>query len=100
MSNALHNTHNVMKCTKFLKLTAAILLVVVAGVGCQKKVQGPTPLGGYKQGTPTGEGPSGIIGDVPPGSTGIPISGDKSGWGIAADQPAALRDNTVYFDYD
>jgi peptidoglycan-associated lipoprotein len=89
-----------MKCTKFINLTAAtLLLAVVAGVGCQKRVQGPTPLPGYGKTGVTGESPTGPIGDVP-GSTGIPLSGDKKDWQVAADQPAALRDNTVYFDYD
>jgi peptidoglycan-associated lipoprotein len=102
MSNALHNTHNVMKCTKFLNLAAAILLLaVVAGVGCKKGPQNPTPLGNYPNKGVVGDTPGGPIGDVP-GVTGagIPNSGDKKDWPVAADQPAALRDNTVYFAYD
>jgi len=86
-----------MKCTKFLNLTAAILLVV-AGMGCKRNPEGVTPLRNYKPGG-VGDGTAKMIDNANPDST-IPISGEKSGWQEAADQPAALRDNTVYFAYD
>jgi peptidoglycan-associated lipoprotein len=101
MSNALYNTHNVMKCTKFLNLTVAtLLLAVLAGVGCKKGPQNTTPLNAYKQPGLTGDQPSGPIVPGGEGPTGIPISGDKTHWPVDPNQPAALRDNTVYFDYD
>ena len=88
-----------MKCTKFVNLTAVtLLLVAVSGTGCKKGLQGTTPLHGYKQGGVGDEKPAGIA--VPPDGTPIPLSGNLSGWTEAADQPAALRDNVVYFEYD
>lgn len=90
-----------MKCTKFINLTAATLLLVVVTVGCKRTPQGTTPLGGYPPKGITGEAPSGPLPGLDgPGATGIPISGDKAGWGVDPNQPAVLRDNTVYFDYD
>jgi len=91
-----------MKCTKFINLTAATLLLVVATVGCKKAPQGTTPLLGRGP-TGPGENPSGPIGAQPidDGSKtgGIPL-GDKNTWGVDPNQPEVLRNNTVYFDYD
>ena len=90
-----------MKCTKFINLTTATLLLVVATVGCKKSPQGTTPLLGRGP-TGPGENPSGPIGNVPGVDDGkvLPLTGDKINWGVDPNQPAALRDNTVYFDYD
>jgi peptidoglycan-associated lipoprotein len=87
-----------MKCTKFVNLAAAIFLVGVAGAGCKKGPQNPTPLHGYRPGGVGDESPGRPIGDD--AIRGIPLSGDKKDWTAAANQPAVLRDNTVYFDYD
>jgi len=87
-----------MKCTKFVNLTAVtLLLVAVAGAGCKKGPQGITPLHGYKSGGVTDDSAAKPM--VPDG-TPIPLSGNLGGWTEAADQPAALRDNVVYFEYD
>jgi peptidoglycan-associated lipoprotein len=89
-----------MKCTKFINLTAAtLLLAVVAGVGCQKRVQGPTPLPGYGKTGVTGESPTGPIGDGP-GPTGIPVPDNLKDLQPDPNQPPALRDNTIFFAYD
>src|SRR5688572_26832748 len=100
MSNALHNTHKVMKCTKFINRTAAtLLLAVVTGVGCKKNPQGVTPLLGRGP-TTVGDERSKPI-DVGDGANaGLPLPEHLKDWPVAADQPAVLRDNTVYFDYD
>lgn len=88
-----------MKCTKFVNLAAAtLLLVAVTGTGCKRNPQGVTPLHGYRPGSPGDQPPGGIIGDD--ATRSIPLSGDKIHWTAAANQPAVLRDNTVYFDYD
>jgi len=91
-----------MKCTKFLNLTAAtLLLAVISGVGCKRGPQAPPPLVNYPNKGVIGDEPTGPIGpgDAATG-TGIQISGDKKDWPVDPNQPAALRDNTVYFDYD
>jgi peptidoglycan-associated lipoprotein len=92
-----------MKCTKFTNLTAATLLLVVVTVGCKKTPQNTTPLLGRGQG-PVGDERSRPIGDTAKiddgSSTGIPNPGNLKDYPVAAEQPAALRDNTVYFDYD
>lgn len=89
-----------MKWTKFVSLIA--LLAMVAGTGCKRNPQGTTPLPGYGKGNVGPDRPVGPIGPgiADEGSTGVPISGTLSTWMPAADQPAVLRDNTVYFDFD
>lgn len=89
-----------MKWTKFVSLIA--LLAMVAGTGCKRNPQGTTPLPGYGKGNVGPDRPVGPIGPgiADEGSTGVPISGNLSTWMPAADQPAVLRDNTVYFDFD
>jgi peptidoglycan-associated lipoprotein len=90
-----------MKCTKFTNLTAILLLAVVTGIGCKRNPEHVTKLPGYTPGT-VGDQTAGPIGpgsSIPTG-TDIPISGDKANWPVDPNQPAALRDNTVYFDYD
>jgi peptidoglycan-associated lipoprotein len=93
-----------MKWTKFVSLLA--LLAMIAGTGCQRKPQGPTPLPGYRSGAPT-DTRSGMIGDAPgvqdpnavkPGGGDLPENLKD----LLADpnQPAELRNNTVYFAYD
>lgn len=91
-----------MKCTKFVNLVAVALLVAAFGTGCQKGPQGTTPLPGYKSGV-TGDRPAGPLDGRPVDdstTTGIPISGALKDWVPAADQPAVLRDNILYFAYD
>jgi peptidoglycan-associated lipoprotein len=91
-----------MKCTKFVSLLA--VLVIALGTGCKRGPQGTTPLPGYGKGSVPSEGPS------RPLDSGPKIGGDVIGGGalpenlkdLLADpnQPAVLRDNTVYFAYD
>jgi peptidoglycan-associated lipoprotein len=90
-----------MKCTKFVKLASVtLLLVAMTGTGCRKNLQGTTPLLGRGP-AGTGESPFGIKSGKPIGEDQpIPLSGNLSGWTPAADQPAVLRDNVVYFEYD
>jgi peptidoglycan-associated lipoprotein len=89
-----------MKCTKFVNQIAAILLLVVVTVGCKRNPQNVTPLLGRGQG-PVGDERSHLIGDAPKiGDGGIANAGNLKDYLPAAEQPAALRDNTVYFDYD
>jgi len=86
-----------MKCTKFVNLTAVTLLAVAVAAGCSRNPQAVTPLHGYKDKSVTDEVPKGpMVGDSQP----IPLSGNLSGLQAAADQPAVLRDNVVYFAYD
>ena len=90
-----------MKCTKFVSLA---LLLIAVGTGCKRGPQGTTPLPGYGKGAVGPERPGGPIGDVPgvndvgPGGGALPSNLSE----LSADpnQPAALRDNTVYFAYD
>ena len=90
-----------MKCTKFINLTAATLLLVVVTVGCKRNPQNTTPLLGRGQG-PVGDDRSRMINDTAKidDGPGIANAGNLKDLPLAAEQPAALRDNTVYFDYD
>jgi len=91
-----------MKCTKFVSLLA--VLVIALGTGCKRGPQGTTPLPGYGKGSVGTERPG------PPLDTGNKVGQDLIGGGelpsnlstLSADpnQPAVLRDNTVYFAYD
>ena len=89
-----------MKCTKFVSFAAIALLTAAFGTGCQKKPKGTTPIPGYKSGV-TGDRPNPAL-DAPAidDKGQIPISGALKDWIPAADQPAVLRDNVVYFAYD
>lgn len=92
-----------MKCTKFNLITATLLLVTVTGVGCKRYPQGTTVLM-KPGGGAVDDDRSRMIGDTQriddPSSTGIPNPGNMKDWVAAAEQPAALLDNTIYFDYD
>jgi peptidoglycan-associated lipoprotein len=91
-----------MKWTKFVSLLA--LFALVAGTGCKRGPQGTTPLPGYGKGSVGPERPGGPL------DPGAKVGEDLIGGGelpsnlgiLTADpnQPAALRDNTVYFAYD
>ena len=91
-----------MKCTKFVSLLA--LLVIAVGTGCKRGPQGTTPLPGY------GKAPVGSDRPQGPLEPGPKVGEDLTGGGalpenlkdLLADpnQPAVLRDNTVYFAYD
>jgi peptidoglycan-associated lipoprotein len=92
-----------MKCTKFVSLLA--LLIIAAGTGCKRGPQGTTPLPGYGKGSVPSDRPQGPL------DPGAKVGGeDLIGGGdlpsnlstLSADpnQPAVLRDNTVYFAYD
>ena len=91
-----------MKCTKFVSLLA--LLVIALGTGCKRGPQGTTPLPGYGKGSVPSDRPQGPL------EPGAKVGEDLTGGGalpenlkdLLADpnQPAVLRDNTVYFAYD
>lgn len=89
-----------MKCTKFVSLLA--LLLIAVGTGCKRGPQGTTPLPGYGKSPVGSDRPVGPIG---PGITGenvdsIPLPDNLKDLLPDPNQPAALRDNTVYFAYD
>lgn len=95
-----------MKCTKFVSLLA--LLVVALGAGCKRNPQGTTPLPGYGNKGIT-DPRSGMIGDtagINDGNTrpteigGGPLPENLAGLQPDPNQPAVLRDNTVFFAYD
>ena len=91
-----------MKCTKFVSLLA--LLVIAVGTGCKRGPQGTTPLPGYGKGSVPSDRPQGPL------EPGPKVGEDLTGGGalpenlkdLLADpnQPAVLRDNTVFFAYD
>ena len=93
-----------MKWTKFVSLLA--VLIIAVGTGCKKGPQGTTPLPGYGKGSVPSDRPGGMIGDTPgiqdpnvgPGGGALPENLKD----LLADpnQPAVLRDNTVFFAYD
>jgi len=90
-----------MKWTKFVSLLA--LLLIAVGTGCKRNPQGTTPLPGYGKGQVPSERPGGLLNA--PGVGETPIGGGElpsNLQGLLPDpnQPAALRDNTVYFAYD
>lgn len=94
-----------MKCTKFVSLLA--LLLIAVGTGCKRNPQGTTPLPGYGKGSVGPDRPVGPIGDVP--GIGDPNAVQAGGGALPENlstlmadpnQPAELRDNTVYFSYD
>ena len=91
-----------MKWTKFVSLLA--LLLIAVGTGCKRNPQGTTPLPGYGKGSVGPERPQGPldpgakVGDDLHGGGALP--GNLSSLSPDPNQPAALRDNTVYFAYD
>jgi peptidoglycan-associated lipoprotein len=92
-----------MKCTKFVSLLA--LLLIAVGTGCKRNPQGTTPLPGYGKGAVPSEGPGRPLDAGPRVSDENLIGGGalpENLKDLLADpnQPAALRDNTVYFSYD
>jgi len=89
-----------MKWTKFVSLLA--VLIIAAGTGCKRNPQATTPLPGYGKGSVGPERPAGPVG---PGITGenidgIPLPENLKDLLADPNQPAVLRDNTVYFAYD
>ncbi|MCI0748433.1 MAG: OmpA family protein [Verrucomicrobia subdivision 3 bacterium] len=97
-----------MKCTNFSKLAVIALLVAATGLGCKKTPQNPTPL--HSRG-PVGPGPDQAnppitaISEAPPIATTVPPGGGAlseklKDWVPDPNQPAALRNNTVYFEFD
>jgi peptidoglycan-associated lipoprotein len=94
-----------MKWTKFVSLLA--LLATLAGTGCKRNPQGTTPLPGYGKSPVGAERPGGMIGDAPgvqdPNAVqagGGALPENLSGLLPDPNQPAELRNNTVYFAYD
>ena len=97
-----------MKATSLVRLSAVVLVVVVAATGCKKRPDrvtkipglGPTTIGDAKTGPID---PGGIAKDPNPvdsnsNPSGIALSGDTSLWTPAAEQP--FRGDTIYFDFD
>src|SRR5262245_37079669 len=99
-----------MKCANFSSLAIISLFVVATGTGCKKTPQNPTPLHARGAVAPGSEQPKGPLTGPPvpedPASKidtttgGIPLSGSKKDWVPDPNQPDALRNNTVYFDFD
>jgi peptidoglycan-associated lipoprotein len=91
-----------MKWTKFVSLLA--VLIIAVGTGCKKNPQGTTPLPGYGKGSVPSERPGGPL------EPGAKVGEDAIGGGELPsnlsnllpdpNQPAVLRDNTVFFAYD
>jgi peptidoglycan-associated lipoprotein len=98
-----------MKLNKFVNLLVIGLVLCVAASGCKKK---PTPLTnlppGARAGTPGDMGPGGAIKPAEPltteggtgtggPGTGYPQGPGHPGW---IEDAAALKAQTVYFDFD
>jgi peptidoglycan-associated lipoprotein len=109
---------NLMKCTKFVALSAVALLAACVVVGCKRKPQNVTPLPGRGEtGAPTSESPSGAklpsqgpqlpppdFGAKPEPVKAIPDSGMPP---VGPDRFANMdedrerfKNETVYFDFD
>jgi peptidoglycan-associated lipoprotein len=94
-----------MKAIKFSSLLVAVLALLVAATGCQKKPVGVTqiPGRGYKVGDAPPQPPGGTIGDQPPGEIPIATPMNPKTWikdGQYTDNAAELAVYKVHFDYD
>jgi len=97
-----------MKPNKFANLLVIGLVLTIAASGCRKKPVNTTPLPGARAGKVSDMPPGGALppgatvtpGDVTGGQfTGIPLNpaGSHDGW---PEDAAALKTETVYFDFD
>ena len=94
-----------MKLNKFTNLLVVGLVVCVAAAGCKKKPVGVTELPGGRAGKPVDTGSGGTLKgnepltSEPGGPGGIPSNPANlhEGW---IEDAAALKTDTVYFDYD